>query len=99
MKQVPSWVWAGQSSTETKRRQSLLRPVSSPTRCSGQGLGELDITSAEGAREWVRAVKKRGAKGIKLRGGTREALAAIYDEAQTLGLGTMVITIRMASIT
>ena len=55
----------------------------------GQGLGELDITSAEGAREWVRAVKKRGAKGIKLRGGTREALAAIYDEAQKLGLGTM----------
>lgn len=55
----------------------------------GQGLGELDITSAEGAREWVRAVKKRGARGIKLRGGTREALAAIYDEAQKLGLGTM----------
>ena len=55
----------------------------------GQGLGALDITSAEGARDWVRAVKKRGAKGIKLRGGTREALAAIYDEAQKLDLGTM----------
>ena len=55
----------------------------------GQGLGALDITSAEGARDWVRAVKRRGAKGIKLRGGTREALAAIYDEAQKLDLGTM----------
>ena len=55
----------------------------------GQGLGALDITLAEGARDWVRAVKRRGAKGIKLRGGTREALAAIYDEAQKLDLGTM----------
>ena len=33
-------------------------------------------------------MKKRGAKGVKLRGGTAEALAAVYDEAQKLGLGT-----------
>ena len=55
----------------------------------GQGQGELDITSGEGARAWVRGVKQRGAKGIKLRGGTREALSAVYDEAQKLGMGTM----------
>ena len=32
--------------------------------------------------------EKTGRKGVKLRGGTAEALAAVYDEAQKLGLGT-----------
>ena len=54
----------------------------------GTAVAEFEVSSDEGAREWVRAVKKRGAKGVKLRGGTAEALAAVYDEAQKLGMGT-----------
>ena len=54
----------------------------------GTAVAQFEISSEAGAREWVRAVKKRGAKGVKLRGGTAEALAAVYDEAQKLGLGT-----------
>lgn len=46
------------------------------------------ITSEKAARQWVQAVHKKGAKGIKVRGGTREALAGVYSEAQKLGLGT-----------
>lgn len=46
------------------------------------------ITSAEEARAWVRAVRKRGAAGIKVRGGTEEALAAVYAEADNQGMGT-----------
>ncbi len=46
------------------------------------------IVDAESAETWVRAVHKRGAAGVKLRGGTREALAAVYRTAQSLGIGT-----------
>ena len=45
----------------------------------GTAVAQFEISSEAGAREWVRAVKKRGAKGVKLRGGTAEALAAVYD--------------------
>ena len=54
---------------------------------SGTGIGGV-ITEDEPARNWVRAVKKKGAMGVKVRGGTREALAAVYDEAQAQGMGT-----------
>ena len=46
------------------------------------------ITSGDAARNWVRAVRRRGAKGVKLRGGTRAALVAVYEETARLGLGT-----------
>ena len=54
----------------------------------GTAVAQFEISSEEGARAWVRAVKKRGAKGVKLRGGTAGALAAVYDEAQKQGMGT-----------
>jgi imidazolonepropionase-like amidohydrolase len=54
----------------------------------GTAVAQFEISSEESARAWVRAVKKRGAKGVKLRGGTAEALAAVYDEAQKQGMGT-----------
>ena len=54
----------------------------------GTAVAQFEISSEEGARAWVRAVKKRGARGVKLRGGTAEALAAVYDEAQKQGMGT-----------
>ncbi|MCH1491863.1 MAG: amidohydrolase family protein [Luminiphilus sp.] len=46
------------------------------------------ITQSGAAETWVRSVKKRGAAGVKVRGGTREALAAVYAEAQKQGMGT-----------
>ncbi|HCG94325.1 MAG TPA: amidohydrolase [Halieaceae bacterium] len=54
----------------------------------GTAVAQFEISSEEDARAWVRSVKKRGAKGVKLRGGTAEALAAVYDEAQKQGMGT-----------
>ena len=46
------------------------------------------VVDAESATRWVRAVARRGAKGVKLRGGTRVAIEAVYAEATRLGLGT-----------
>ncbi|MEM7020602.1 MAG: amidohydrolase, partial [Pseudomonadota bacterium] len=46
------------------------------------------ITDAENAKAWVKAVQKKGAKGVKLRGGTREAMLAVYEETKALGMGT-----------
>ena len=47
-----------------------------------------DITETSAAREWVKAVKKRGALGVKLRRGTKEALTAVYEETDKLQMGT-----------
>jgi len=46
------------------------------------------VTDPEAARAWVRAVRKQGADGVKLRGGRGEALVAVMDETQKLGMGT-----------
>lgn len=46
------------------------------------------ITSAAGARKWVRQVASAGAQGVKLRGGSKAAVASVYREAQSLKLGT-----------
>ena len=46
------------------------------------------IVDADDAKAWVRAVKKKGAEGVKLRGGTREAQTAVYEETERLGMGT-----------
>jgi len=47
-----------------------------------------EITTADGARSWVKAVKAKGALGVKLRGGTKEAMLAVYKETERLGMGT-----------
>lgn len=46
------------------------------------------VVTAEAARTWVRSVHRKGARGIKLRGGTRAAMTAVYEEAARLELGT-----------
>ena len=46
------------------------------------------ITRADDAKTWVRAVRKNGAAGVKLRGGTREAMVAVYEETARLEMGT-----------
>ena len=47
-----------------------------------------DITDADSAEAWVKAVRDRGAKGVKLRGGTKEAMTAVYATTKALGMGT-----------
>ncbi|MEE8244455.1 MAG: amidohydrolase family protein [Pseudomonadales bacterium] len=49
--------------------------------------GEAVVDEA-GARRWVRAVHKKGADGVKLRGTTSAAAKAVYAETQRLGMGT-----------
>ena len=46
------------------------------------------VTDADSATQWVRAVERKGADGVKLRGGTREAMVAVYKETKRLGIGT-----------
>ena len=47
-----------------------------------------EAVTAKAARDWVRAVARKGAAGVKLRGGTEEALASVYETAKALGIGT-----------
>lgn len=54
----------------------------------GQGWDE-PIYGAEQAREWVRYIKEQGAKGIKFFGASRKVMEAALDEANNVGLGTM----------
>ena len=49
--------------------------------------GEQIVTEAA-ARSWVRAVKRAGADGVKLRGSTKAAATGVYLETQKLGMGT-----------
>ena len=44
--------------------------------------------SPEAAREWVRAVREKGADGVKFRGAPPDLFAAAIDEAQKLGMKT-----------
>lgn len=46
------------------------------------------ITDPDEARDWVRTVRKKGADGVKLRGGRGEALKAVMEETQKQGMGT-----------
>lgn len=51
------------------------------------GMGnEEPISTAEGAREWVRQNKKNGADGIKFFGAPPEIMSAALDENKKLGL-------------
>ena len=46
------------------------------------------ITDPDEARAWVRSVRKKGADGVKLRGGRGEALSAVMEEARKLEMAT-----------
>lgn len=54
----------------------------------GQGRDE-PIYTAEQARDWVRYIADRGAKGIKFFGASRKVMEAALGEAAKQGLGTM----------
>ena len=47
-----------------------------------------NLDSPEAARKWVRAVRKRGADGIKFLGASPSQIEAALDEAQSLGMKT-----------
>ncbi|HSG60140.1 MAG TPA: amidohydrolase family protein [Pseudomonadales bacterium] len=47
------------------------------------------ISQPDQARKWVRAVKKRGADGVKFLGAAPEAIEAAIEEAKSLGMKTM----------
>ena len=51
-------------------------------------LNDAPISTAEDAREWVRANAKNGADGIKFFGAEPEIMAAALDENKKLGLGS-----------
>lgn len=48
-----------------------------------------EITNAEQARNWVKMIDEAGADGIKFFGASPEVYAAVIDEANNRGLGTM----------
>ena len=86
----------GQS--ERAARNEIAAPDIIPHAMFPDPVAQFEISSEEGARAWVRAVKK-GAKGVKLRGGTAEALAAVYDEAQKQAWVRRAIMIKTVCIT
>lgn len=47
-----------------------------------------DTASADQARDWVKAVRKKGADGVKFRGARAEPFAAAMQEAKKLGMKT-----------
>ena len=47
------------------------------------------LSSPSGAREWVRAVHRKGADGVKFLGAPPKAMAAAIDEARQLQMKTM----------
>lgn len=56
----------------------------------GFGMGSKNpITTAKQARQWVKKIAKKGAKGIKFFGASPKIMQAALDEAQKQGLGTM----------
>lgn len=46
------------------------------------------LASADAARDWVKAVRRKGADGVKFRGARAEPFAAAMEEAQRLGMRT-----------
>ncbi len=57
---------------------------------AGFGRGsEEPIITGEQARAWIRSVQERGAQGIKFFGATPRVISAAIDEANQLGMGTM----------
>ncbi len=78
------WVMDHKAKSEAN---SITAPRIYPYFWFGSG-GDADISTPEGAREWVQWVKEQGADGIKFGGALPEIFEAALDEANKLGLGT-----------
>jgi imidazolonepropionase-like amidohydrolase len=55
---------------------------------SGEEWKDRDIRTAEDAREWVRYAHDKGVEGLKLGAYPPEIMAALLDEAKSLGMGS-----------
>jgi imidazolonepropionase-like amidohydrolase len=56
----------------------------------GFGMGSDEpISTPDQARKWIKSAAKRGAKGVKFFGATKDIMQAALDEAQKRELGTM----------
>ena len=74
--------------TLAHRERSARGEISAPRIVAHSMFPGGSVTSGDAAQAWVRAVKKRGADGVKLRGGSDAALKAVYQETAKLGMGT-----------
>ena len=73
--------------TLTHKQKSNDDEISAP-RFFVYALFPTQHSSAQAARQWVRAVKRKGADGIKFLGAAPELVAAAIDEAKKLEMGT-----------
>jgi imidazolonepropionase-like amidohydrolase len=73
--------------TLAHRQRSAAGEIAAP-RIVAYAMFPTQHVDVNAARRWVRAVKKKGADGVKFRGGAPELLAAAIDEARKLGMGT-----------
>jgi hypothetical protein len=79
------WVKAHQERSE---KNLIAAPRIVPYVGFGQGAAEA-IQEPDAAREWVRMIARRGARGIKFFGAPPEIMAAALAEAGRQGLGSM----------
>ena len=74
--------------TVEQRERSNQRAISAPRIVVHARFPGESIVTEKAAREWVRAVQRAGADGVKLRGSTQAAATGVYKETQALGMGT-----------
>ena len=69
------------------KRRSETNEITAP-RLQVHAMFPERMKNADAAREWVRAVEKRGADGLKFIGAAPELIEAAIDEARELGMKT-----------
>ncbi|WP_262695919.1 amidohydrolase family protein [Kordiimonas aquimaris] len=77
----------GAGYTISEKRRSDRNEITAPRMIVHCGF-PTDFSEAKQARGWVKALKKRGADGIKFFGGNPRVLEAAFDEAKKQGLRT-----------
>ena len=70
------------------KKRSANNQITAPNLVAYSMFPGSKIVTADEAKAWVRAVHKKGADGVKLRGGTLAATTAVYNETKRLGMGT-----------
>lgn len=73
---------------ERSKKNEIAAPRIFPHIGFGQGK-EGGVNTPKEAREWVQMITKKGAKGIKFFGASREVYEAALDEANKVGIGTI----------
>jgi imidazolonepropionase-like amidohydrolase len=73
--------------TLAHRERAAAGEISAP-RLRVHAMFPPETATAEAARAWVKAVRKRGADGVKFRGARPGPFAAAMDEAKRLGMKT-----------